>query len=136
MRSAELTPELRFRIPNSAFRSGFVAASIPIANRMRPHPESQRGIPVARSARASEYTTCETPACRVSSGDDAFSVPSADTLPTIDHGAPRRSAECANGCLVDVGPGTNELERAGNSLRALQQHQMGTAPTADHLCLA
>ena len=62
VRSAELTPELRFRIPNSAFRSGFVAASIPIANRMRPHPESQRGIPVARSARASAYTTCETPA--------------------------------------------------------------------------
>ena len=29
-----------------------------------------------------------------------------------------------------------KFERAGNSLRALQWHQMGTAPTADHLCLA
>src|SRR6266481_3725963 len=41
---------------------GFVAASIPIANRTRPQPASQRGIPVARNARAKAYTTRDTPA--------------------------------------------------------------------------
>ena len=61
VRNAELTGELRFRIPNSTFRTGFVAPSIPIANRTRPQPASQRGIPVARSARARAYTTRDTP---------------------------------------------------------------------------
>ena len=40
---------------------GAVAPSIPIANRTRPQPASQRGIPVARSARARAYTTRDTP---------------------------------------------------------------------------
>src|SRR6184192_4208980 len=41
---------------------GAVAPSIPIANRTRPQPASQRGIPVARNARARAYTTRDTPA--------------------------------------------------------------------------
>src|SRR2546426_12505062 len=60
--NAELTRELGFRIPNSAFRTGFVAANIPNANRTRPHPASQRGIPVALTSRATAYTTRGTPA--------------------------------------------------------------------------
>ena len=38
-----------------------LAASIPIAKRILPHPASQPGIPVARSIRASAYTMRDVP---------------------------------------------------------------------------
>src|SRR5216117_4104188 len=60
-RNAELGPARLFRVPRFAFRVGFVAASIPIANRSLPHPASRRGIPVARSIRASAYTVRDVP---------------------------------------------------------------------------
>ncbi len=41
--------------------SAFVAASIPMANPSRFHPASRAGKPVLRSARASAYTTRDTP---------------------------------------------------------------------------
>src|SRR5256886_3800647 len=74
-RNAELGPARLFRVPRFAFRVGFVAASIPIANRSLPHPASRRGIPVARSIRASAYTVRDVP------GDVSA------------HGAARASAE-------------------------------------------
>ena len=40
---------------------GFVAANIPIANRILPHPASRPGIPLARNSRASAYTMRDVP---------------------------------------------------------------------------
>src|SRR3989440_2477022 len=60
-RNADLGPAALFRVPRLGFRVGFVAASIPIATRSLPPPASRRGIPVARSIRASAYTVRDVP---------------------------------------------------------------------------
>lgn len=72
-------------------------------------------------------TTCETPACSVSSGPTG-SVRFADTSATIEDRGP---GQPANGRLGRCAGGRRGFECAGDSLRALQQHQMGTAPTAE-----
>src|SRR2546425_153347 len=63
---AEAVGDARFLPPPTApFRplppTGAVLASIPIANRSLLHPASAEGIPVTRSARASAYTSPESP---------------------------------------------------------------------------
>src|SRR5437016_1208977 len=107
--------------------SGAVLASIPIANRTRPHPASQLGIPVARSARATAYTSRDSPGV-VRAASVAPRTPataSTDTVLAFDRdrdrvsgieGVPQARDEGADALAVGAEVAHRATQRPGRAL--------------------